>query len=359
MRKSVKHPLLWRILAGFGVLLLAVLLVVHTYLAGWLLDYVNGVLANIKGYQSSVESINIDLYRSAYRINKIVINKKEGNIPTPFIAIDVLDFSLQWSALLHGRIVSDMKLIHPVINFAVNESATQNGMGVDWTKPIKDLMPIDINHVHFDDGSITYKDFSSTPPVNIYIHHMYGEVDNLRNVESAAESLPSPMEVQGSSIGNGNLKMRGRLNIIKQIPDMDVQLALENVALPALNSYSEAYAAFDFKSGTFNLYSQIIVKNDQVSGYVKPMATNLSVDVLKEPNPLRIVWNTAVAAILKIFTNPTKDQFATRADLEGNLDNVNANTWTVLGGIVRNAFISAMSKGFEQTDRHDVIKKPE
>jgi len=359
MRKLRNYPLKWRILAVLALLLLTVFIVVHTYLAGWLLGYVNNVLGSLNGYQGSAESISIDLYRGAYRINNLAINKKEGAIPTPFVAIKTLDFSVQWSALLHGRIVTSMTLIHPVINFAVNKSATQDGMGVDWTKPIKDLMPIDINHVHFKDGSITYQDFSSTPQVNIYLHHMEGDVQNLRNVEDAHDPLPSPLDIQGSTIGNGDIKIHGRMNILKKVPDMNLLLAMDKVDLPALNNYSEAYAAFDFKSGSFSLYSQVIVKNGQVGGYVKPIATHLSVDVLKTANPVQIAWDTAVAAILKVFTNISKDQFATRVDLEGNVDNIGTNIWSALGGIIRNAFISAMSKGFDETGEKELLKPSE
>jgi len=348
----------WKIFAAFMVFFLAIFIVVHTFMASLLLNYVNHVLNNIKGYQGSVESINIDLYRSAYRINKIVLNKKEGGIPTPFIAIEKVDLSLQWASLLHGRIVSDVELTRPVINFAVNKSAAQDGAGVDWTKPIKDLMPIDINHVRFKDGNIAYKDFSSTPQVNVFINHLDGEISNLRNIVDPYRPLPSSIAIEGSSIGNGDVHMRGRMNILKDVPDMDIYLALENVDLPALNNYSEAYAAFDFKSGSFDLYSQFNVKNGRVGGYIKPIATHLSVDVLKSANPVEIFWDSAVAAILKIFTNPTQDQFATQVALEGDLKNVGADPWSILGGIIRNAFIKAMSKGFNPTTQPQLAQPP-
>lgn len=360
MHKTHGRSRKWHIIIGcIALLLIGLLIGARLYLSVWLLDYVNNVLSHINGYQGSVESINIDLYRSAYRINKLVINKVDGKIPTPFVAIDKTDFSLQWGSLLHGRIVSDATLTHPVINFAVNKSASQTGENVDWTKPIKDLMPIDINHVHFDDGSITYQDFSSTPQVNIYIRHMEGEVKNLRNVKDKDHPLPSTLEVKGSSIGNGDLKIKGRMNILKEVPDMNLLLALENVNLPALNNYSEAYGAFNFNSGKFNLYSKIIEKDGHISGYVKPMVTDLSVDVFKTANPLEVVWSTIVAATLKVFTNLPRDQFATKVELEGNAGNIDANTWSALGGIFRNAFISAMTKGFDQTDNKEIAKPTE
>jgi hypothetical protein len=353
--KSIKTRVLLSILA----VLVVAIVVVRVYLSSWLLDYVNNVLSHINGYQGSVESINIDLYRGAYRINKLVLNKKDGSIPTPFISIETTDLSLQWSALLHGRVVSSAVLIKPVINFAVSKSSSQSGTEADWTKPIKDLMPIDINSVKFKDGSITYQDFSSTPKVDVYLHKMNGEIQNLRNVVSNSKALPSVVDVAGNTIGGGTLKLHGRMNILKQIPDMDLLMAMENVDLPALNNFSDAYAAFDFKGGTFSLYSQLGVNNGAVTGYVKPILTHLSVEILKKANPVQIAWDATVATVLKIFTNPTKDQFATRVDLEGNLGNINTNVWSTLGGILRNAFVSAMTKGFDETGNQDATKPAE
>jgi hypothetical protein len=355
-----KISLKWRIAAACAAVLIIAIVVVHIYLASWVVGYVNGVLAgDLNGYTGSIQSVGIDLYRGSYRANHLVIEKKEGAIPVPFVAIEGVDFSIQWSALFHGRIVSDIVLVRPVVNFAVTKTATQDGTGVDWTRPIKDLMPIDINRVRFVNGSITYQDFDARPQVNVYIRDMSGEVQNLRNVVEADQPLPSSLDIKGSSLGNGALKIHGRMNILKEVPDMNLLLALENADLTAFNNFSEAYAAFDFKSGDFSLYSQLIVKDGQVHGYVKPIAAHLSVDVLKTANPVQVAWDTAVAAILKVFTNPTKDQFATRADLEGNLnDKISANIWTTLGGIVRNAFIQSMSHGFDETGDKDLLNPP-
>lgn len=339
--------------------LLLVIVVVHIYLESWLLDYVNKVLADIPGYPGSAEDIDVNLYRGAYKIHKLVINKKSGGIPTPFVSIDLVDFSIEWRSLFHGRIVSEAILTHPVINYAVKGEAKQTGIEVDWTKPIKDLMPIDINHVLIKDGSVTYQDFSATPRVNLYMHDIDGAAYNLRNVEDDKHPMPSTLTLEGRSIGKGHLKITGRLNILKKVPDMDLLVALEKVDLPALNNYSQAYASFDFKNGEFDLYSHLVVKDNRVNGYIKPIARHVEVDVLKDANPLQVAWSAVVAGIIELFTNRTKDQFATQADLEGNLNDFGTDFWETLGGIIGNAFIQALSRGFDETGNRGVIEHSE
>jgi hypothetical protein len=325
----------------------------------WLLRYVNQSLNNIEGYKGSVECIGIDLYRGAYRINNLKITKKNGNIPVPFIDIDQADLSIQWAALIHGRIVSNADLYKPIINFAVGKSgtATQMGTAVDWTKPIKDLMPIDVNYVTFKEGTLTYRDYSTKPKVNIFIHNMSGEIKNLRNVVDASEPLPSHFTLQGNSIGGGGMKIEGKMNILKTVPDVDLNTKLENVNLHALSDFSNAYAAVDIKAGNLSVYSRLIIKDDQVSGYIKPIATHLSlIDLHKDANPIKLAWQSVVAVVVQVFTNLPKDQFATKIELKGNLDNINTDTWSAVGGIIRNAFISSLKKGLDPDTK--TIKSP-
>lgn len=336
------------------VVLVVALIAARLYLDVWLLNYVNRTLSNIPGYQGSVERIHISLYRGAYQIDALKIDKKAGNIPTPFVAIEQADLSLQWGALLRGRVVSDIHLTKPILNFAKNKSgtATQTGEGVDWTKPIKDLMPIDINVVTFKQGKITYQDFSASPKVDVYIKDMHGEVRNLRNVEDKGR-LPSDIQVSGGSIGGGKLNLKGKMNILKAVPDMDLDAKLEGINLKELSNYSSAYGGFDIQKGKLSVYSEFIVKDNKVSGYVKPIATDIHIIKLsKASNPIQAVWQVVVATVVEIFTNQPNDQFATRVPLEGKLDKISTDTWATIGGILRNAFIESMKRGVEDSVKY-------
>ena len=345
------EPLLTRkqyIWLGLITLLVIVLIILRLYLTTWVLNYVNQTLNNIDGYQGSVGSIDIDLYRGAYTIYDLKLYKKSGHIPVPFIDIARSDLSIQWRALFHGRIVSNIDLNKPIINFAVNKSAEQNGSNVDWNKPIHDLMPIDINLVTFKNGSLTYQDFSSAPPINIYIHDMTGAVKNLRNVIDRQKPLPSSLQIIGDSIGGGTLDIQGRMNILKPVPDLDLDIKLENVNLPALNNYIRNYAFIDVKTGNLSIYSELTIKDNQVSGYVKPIARHIKIiNLRKDKNPIKLVWKSIVSGLVTIFSNQHKDQFATKVPLSGSFDHIETGFWSTIGGIFRNAFVQAFHKGLD------------
>lgn len=229
--------------------LLVILVVGRIYLPVWVKDYANETLNNIDGYRGSIEGVSIALYRGAYVIHGLKLYKIDKGIPTPFLDFERADLSIQWGALFKGRIVGDVTLDRPTINFARSSSgqSAQTGVETDWTVPIRELMPLDINFVEINNGKIAYQDFSTSPNVDIYIDNMQARATNLRNVDDKSVALPSDLTVRGSSIGGGNLALDGKLNILKQIPDFDIAGKLESIDLPAMNNYARPFAGIDFE----------------------------------------------------------------------------------------------------------------
>ncbi len=339
------HKHFWRNVAlGFAAFLLIALIAGRLYLPVWATDHVNKTLNNIKGYTGSISDVDIHLYRGAYTIHDLKLSKKVKDIPVPFLDIEKTDFSLQWGALFDGEIVGDAILTKPVINFAQGRggNTSQTGVETDWTKPIKELQPLDINFVEIIDGTIAYKDFSHKPEVDLSIYNLNARVTNLRNVEDKNAALPSTVTARGKSIGSGNLTVDGHMNILRPVPDMDIKGKLESINLPAMNSYARSFAGIDFNSGNLNIYSDLTVKNGKVSGFIKPLATNVDL-INKKDDGIDVLWESVVSVVMEIFTNQQKDQFGTQVQLEGDLNNPQTDFWSTLNGIVRNAFVKAYS----------------
>lgn len=348
MRKKffTTHHLARNILYASLFSVLVILVVGRIYLPYWAKDYVNTTLNNIDGYRGSVEGISIALYRGAYVIHDLKLYKIDKGIPSPFLDFARADLSIQWGALFKGRIVGDVTLDRPTINFAKSSSgqSAQTGVETDWTRPIKELMPLDINFVEINNGKIAYQDFSTEPNVDVYIDKMHARATNLRNINDRSEALPSDLTVRGSSIGGGNLQLDGKLNILKQIPDFDIAGKLESIDLPAMNNYARPFAGIDFEKGRLDIYTELAVKNGAISGYVKPLATEVYIIDPEPDSAIKFIWEVFVAAVADIFTNSAQDQFATQIVIEGQLDSPETNIWRTIGAIFRNAFVQAFSR---------------
>lgn len=331
-----------------GVLILAV--AIRAYMPIWITDYVNKTLDNIPGYSGSISDVDLALLRGAYVIKDLKLDKDGGDIPVPFLAAKSIDLSLQWSALFRGEVVGDVTIYKPVINFAVGSGGSvQTGTSTDWTVPIKELMPLDINWIEIRDGTIAYQNFAEKEKVDLSIYNLDAKATNLRNIEDKNAALPSTVTARGNSVGKGKLALDGRMNILKPVPDMDVKGKIESINLPSLNDYARSFAAIDFETGTLNVYTDLMVKDGNVTGFVKPLATDISlIDLSKDSNPIGVVWESLVSVVMEVFENQSKDQFATQIPLKGNIKSPNTSFWATLGGVFRNAFVKAYSENFDK-----------
>lgn len=133
------------------------------------------------------------------------------------------------------------------------------------------------------------------------------------------------------------------MNILQDVPDFDLDGKLEGAALPAFNDYARSFAAIEFEKGRIDLYAELAAAKGKVTGYLKPLVTDVSVDAL-DSNPLKTIWSTMASAFMTIFKNHPQDQFAMRIPVEGDLNNPDKDIWSTFLSIFQNAFGSAFIK---------------
>lgn len=334
----------------------AVLVAARLALPGIVKNYVNKTLNEMEGYSGHVDDIGIRLIRGAYVIHHLEIVQTGDSIPVPFLDIERIDLSVHWGALLKGAVVGEVVMERPIVNFASaedesGETVSQDGSEVDWTETLDDLIPIQVNRFEIINGKISYQDFSTEPQVDIFVDELNLLATNLSTVQDESKKLPANLKATGTSLGGGKLDIVADLNLLKQIPDMDLNLKFEEVDVTALNDFAQAYAKIDVERGTFNLYTEIAIDNAELSGYVKPLFEDLKIIDWKneEEGFFRKVWETIAGGVVEIFENQRKEQFATKVPLSGNLNELDAATWPSIWNIVKNAFIDAFSKELENT----------
>ena len=334
--------------AVIGTILVVVALLIagRLYLPYWVKDYVNTQIAGLDEYSGGIEAIDLNLWRGAYLIHGLEIYKVEGGLDTPFVAAREIDLSVEWEALLNGAIVGEIDIYEADVNF----SKTQTGEGAGWTAFVGSLSPFDINRLTIHSGKVAYIDYTTEPNIDLFIDDIEAKVTNLRNVTDKENSLPSTLKITGTSIGGGALNVDGQLNIFKDIPDFDIALELQEANLEAFNDYGRAYAAVDFEDGRIGIFSELAAADGNMTGYIKLVATNVTVvSVESGENPLDLLWQSLVSAVVELFENQPKDQFAIRVPIEGDLSDPEGDIWSSIISIFSNAFGKAFKKNEDGT----------
>jgi hypothetical protein len=99
------------------------------------------------------------------------------------------------------------------------------------------------------------------------------------------------------------------------------------------------------------VYSQVTVRRGQMTGYVKPLFSNVKVyDPAKDKNKplLHQAYEAAVGAAAKVVKNSSTQKVATKVNVSGKLDNPNLSTWQAVLQFVENGFIEAILPGFDR-----------
>src|SRR3954469_8779048 len=112
MKSLTKRWRFWLI-----IVLAVAFIVVHTYLAIWVRDYVNRKLSEIPGYRGHVAAVTLHLWRGAYQVHHVDIKKTDGDVPVPFFTAPLVDLSVEWAALFNGALVGEIYFNQPELNF--------------------------------------------------------------------------------------------------------------------------------------------------------------------------------------------------------------------------------------------------
>lgn len=338
----------------------AVLIGLRLALAPVLLHFANRKLDQIPEYRGHVGGVELALLRGAYQIKDVSLRKVQGASTVPFFAADLVDLSVEWGALLHGRFVGEIEVRGPRLNFVVAHSrkASQTGIDSSWEDRSKELFPLQINRFHIDDGEIHFRDLTRDPKVDVHLDHIDALATGLTTRPKGGEALPAIFQATGRAMDHARLRLDIKLDPWARYPTFDMDGELTDLRLPTLNDFLKAYAKVDAEGGTFSLYTEMAADSGRFKGYVKPILKDVKIfspGKKDEGGALESAWQALVGGVEELLENKKEDQLATQVPLAGRFSNPSAGIWASVGYLLRNGFIRALSPSLSHSiDFRDV-----
>jgi hypothetical protein len=347
----------WRAIGVILLFIVALLGVARLILPSELRKYVNRTLDRNQLYEGRIGDVQVHLLRGAYSIHDVKISQRTGNVPVPLLAAKVVDFSIQWNALIHGRIVGQFTMQEPELNFVASSDTNeaQTGAGAPWLQVIRDLFPFKINSAIVQEGSVHFRAFKSDKPVDVYLSHLNATIDNLSNIRDETNPLVTKVQASAVAMDHAKLDYKMTLDPFSYRPTFHMALRLLGLDVTKLNDLALTYGKFDFKRGWFDLVIEADSKEGQITGYVKPLFRNLKIFSLKEDisedNVLQFFWQALMGGVTTVLKNFPRDQFGTlvpfTADASGG---TSTDILATIGNILRNAFVRAYLPRLETTE---------
>jgi uncharacterized protein YhdP len=334
------------------LLALVVLIIAARVAAPYVIEhYVNRALSDLDGYTGRIEDVDLHLWRGAYQVEELNIEKTGGRVPVPFVSLERLDLGVNWRALFDGAIVAKVAMFRPKVNFVKGPSKAQSQTGeeTDWRQKLDELVPLRVDRLLIVDGELHYRDFHARPKVDVFVDHLNVEVTNLTNSKEVSETRVAGLDVRANLMRSGAVRLRGNLDPFARQPTFEIKAWLEHLQIAQLNPFLKAYVNVDVDRGKLSLYSELEAKRGAFRGYVKPLIEDL--DVLEwrkeEERPIEKIWEGLVGGVAEIFQNQPNDRLATRIPLEGRFEEPRVGAGKAIFALLRNAFIRALRHGLD------------
>lgn len=337
----------------FVLIVVLVLMAVRLALPYTIKALINQRLEKIPEYAGRVEDIDLAVWRGAYQLEGVEIVKTVGETREPFFKAEKIDFSLAWRDLFRGRFVGDFALKRGeliVVNGATEESSQTEVVDKRWQDAIEDIFPIEITRLEIHESRVQFIDNEAEPKVDIELAGLEVVAKGLRNRPSEKRGpLPAEVELRAKTIGGGDLRIFGGLDVLAEQPRFKLNLELVNVHLPALNDFLLAYGNVDVASGEFQLFLEVAAADGRFEGYVKPFFDHLdfkNVEDKSKPVTQRL-WERMVSGLSKLLKNKPRDQVATRVPFSGEFGEADVGVLATVGNLIRHGFGRALSERLE------------
>jgi uncharacterized protein DUF748 len=324
-------------------------------------DYANRKLVTLRSYTGHVGDVDIHLWRGAYSIDDVVIQKIGAKRPTPFFRTRRMDLSIEWRNLLRGSVVATARFEQPEVNLVQGktEADTQLGKEEDWRARLEEFFPVRFNTVEVIDGTVRFLAPGISTHDAITARHVHGAVTNITNVAGSGRETFADFRLDGKVLDGAPAHVAGSVDPLAKQPTFDVNLEVKQVQLPQVNPWLREYIKADAEAGKFELYLEMAAADGKFKGYAKPILQDVDLHRAGEEdeNALHRAWEGFLDFAVNVLTNPEADQAAARIPFTGTIKNPQTSLFATITSVLRNAFVSAFARSLEGSITLRDVKK--
>ena len=314
----------------------------------------NRALTKMDGYTGHIEQLRINLLKSKISLHNIsIIPNTEDARPVGLVHMVLIVFKWKqlWRRILDLNIVVDNPQLFLVAEkpSIEEEGSTQVQELPDLKNAIEKLMSFLIT-VEVRHGQIRYVNSHSRPSLQIDATELNLSIQDLSN----RPALGKYCSIEGAcSVYEGTAIMKATLLPLEPTLTLDLKLQLKSINLVMLNDFFRTYLRVDISRGTLNLYSEVAVADNYFKGYLKPVLKDMNFisSADKADTILQKIWERIVAGFYNVLENKLNDQVATKIPIDGRLDDPHVRWGVAIIGILRNAFVKALTPSFDNVIR--------
>ena len=171
----------------------------------------------LKGYTAQVGKLDFHPHGLSLDLKDIVITQDAYPDP-PVARVRRLSASVEWRALLSGRLVGDVEIVRPKVNLNLAQARAEAKDPVPvekrgWQEALEAIYPLKINTFVIRRGELVYTD-EEGPFAPLTLRELELEASNIRNVRSKERTYPSEVHLTASVFEKGKLQVNGHADFL-------------------------------------------------------------------------------------------------------------------------------------------------
>ncbi len=319
-------------------------------------DFLAKPAPGVKG-SVSLSDIELDYFRP-------IINRYNVSIRNGLLSTDgLIEYTSSKKVVDVKRVTIEgvaIDYIHMAQTAAAEQQVAENVAATAKALNNKPEVLIKLDRVDILRSRLGYVNKAAAPEYRLFFSDADLRLENLSNQQAEGKAVGT---FTGNFMGSGQTVVHATFQPkAKQGGDLDLQLRLDGADMTAMNPLLLAAANFDVNQGSFSIYGEAAVRDGQVKGYIKPLFKDLDVyDAKKDADKSfgQKFRQGVIGTLAWVLSNKPRNEVATTITLSGRIDSPQYSNWEAFVGMLRNAFIKAISPGFENRQRAEIAPAKE
>lgn len=183
----------------------------------------------LTGYTVRVPKLDVHPFKPALELRDATLYQTANPDP-PVAHLVGLEASLDWRALVHGRMVADITFDRPrlYVNLKHVRAEAASEVPIEdkgWQQALEAVaLDLKINRLRVIDGDLTYVDQGPFKP--LHVSQIKLEAENIRNVKSKNREYPSDIHLEGVVFDVGRVWLDGQADLLAE-PHVAIRAAFK------------------------------------------------------------------------------------------------------------------------------------
>ena len=205
-----------------------------------------------------------------------------------------------------------------------------------------------VDLLKIEESTIGYVDETKQPGYRVFVSDVDARIKNFSN--QAAEGAAG-LTLTGKFMGSGATNVDATFWPEQKELHLDVAARIENTQMAAMDKLFQAYGDFGVNGGLFSFYSELSLHNGTITGYLKPLFTDMSVAdrrTEEQKSLFHQMYVGLVGGVADLLKNQ-RGTVATETSIEGPAANPKTSTWEAIIKLIQNAFFKSILPGFDRS----------